>query len=136
MKKVMGRAGHFGKILLMLARTLNMSTDVSDCGTKHLVPYEIKTKKHLKKLNGKYFKKSLDDSDLRLLNSNKDKDLIGHTIYVRSAATCALKDHVCPKCIGITASTNWDIADGISAFESEEISKVVNQSILSTKFCA
>ena len=96
----------------MIARTLSMSMEVSDCGTKHLIPYEIKTKKHLKKLNGKYYKLSMDDYDYSLLNFNKDKDLIGKTIYVRSAVTCALHgDHVCPKCIGATASTNLDIAD-------------------------
>jgi hypothetical protein len=57
-KKVMGNAGHFGKIVLILARTLSMSKEVSDCGTKHLVEYEIKSKKHLKKLNGKFYKDS------------------------------------------------------------------------------
>ena len=132
-KKVMGRAGYFGKIVLMLARTLSMSTSISDCGTKHLVEYEIKSKAHLKKLNGKYFKMSPDDDDLLLLHAKHRKDLIGKKIYVRSAATCALGDCVCPKCVGSTASTNYDIADGLSAFESEEVTKVVNQSILSTK---
>lgn len=121
------------KITLLLARTLRMSTEVSDCGTKHLVAYDIKSKKRLSKLNGKYYKRSLDDEYTHLLNAKEDVDLIGKTIYVRSAATCALGDCVCPKCVGITASTNYDIADGLSAFESEEISKVVNQSILSTK---
>ena len=95
----------------MLARTLSMSTSVSDCGTKHLVEYDIKSKKHLKKLNGKYYKLNLEDDDLVMLNAKKDKDLIGRKIYVRSAATCALGDCVCPKCVGSTASTNYDIAD-------------------------
>jgi len=99
-----------------------MSRTVSDCGTKHLVEYEIKTKKHLKKLNGKYFKNSLDDADLTVFDS-RDIQYIGKTIYVRSAATCALGDCVCPKCIGMTAITNFDIADGISGFESEEITR-------------
>ena len=102
---------YFGKIVLMLARTLSMSTSVSDCGTKHLVEYDIKSKKHLKKLNGKYYKMTLEDDDLIMLNAKRDKDLIGRKIYVRSAATCALGDCVCPKCVGSTASTNYDIAD-------------------------
>lgn len=110
-----------------------MSTEVSDCDSKHLVCYNITSKKHLKKLNGKYFKRNIDDMDLELLDSKRDKDLIGKKIYVRSAATCALGDHVCPKCVGSTASTNYDISDGLSAFESEEVTKVINQSILSTK---
>ena len=132
-KKVMGRAGHFGKIVLELSRTLSMSTRVSDCGTKHLVAYEVKSKKHLSKLNGKYYKEDYLDFDYKLIDAEKDTHLIGKTIYVRSAVTCALGDHVCAKCIGITANTNYDIADGIAAFESEEVTKVINQSILSTK---
>lgn len=132
-KKIMGRAGYFGKIVLLLARTLSMSTKVADCDTVHLVDYEIKSKKHLKKLNGKYYKLDRSDDDYLLLQSKYDEALIGKHIYVRSAATCTLGDCVCPKCVGYTASTNWDIADGLSAFESEEITKVINQNILSTK---
>lgn len=131
-KKVMGRAGYFGKILLMLARTLSVSTTVSDCNTKHLVTYDVRDKRVLKKLNGKYYKIN-DSDDLKLLNAKKDKDLIGKKIKVRSAATCACGNQVCPRCVGYTSVINSDISDGLSAFESEEVSKVVNQSILSTK---
>lgn len=110
-----------------------MSTTTADCGSKHLIPYEIKTSKHLKKLSGKYFKLHENDDGYYILNSEHHKKLIGKTIYVRSAATCCLGDCVCPKCIGIVSELNYDISDGISAFESEEITKVINQSILSTK---
>lgn len=132
-KKVMGRAGYFGKIVLMLARTLSMSTTVSDCGSNHLVEYEIKSKTHLNKLNGKYFRMHPRNGELSLLKSKDRKDLIGKKIYVRSPVTCKLGDCVCPKCIGITSTMNQDIADGLSGFESEEVTKHVNQSILSTK---
>jgi hypothetical protein len=73
-KTVMGKAGYFGKIVLMLARTLSINTDVSDCGTKHLVTYEVKSKKYLKKLHGKYYKLNPED-DLKVLDSEKDTDL-------------------------------------------------------------
>lgn len=117
-----------------------MSKRVSDCGTTHLIEYEIKSKKHLEKLNGKFYKPALEEGeedspliDYKLVNAKKDKHLIGKKIRVRSAVTCCLGDHVCPKCVGLTSINNMDIADGMSAFESEEITKVVNQSILSTK---
>ena len=132
-KKVMGRAGYFGKLCLLLARTLSMSTEVSDCGSTHLVSYDIKSKAYLNKLNGKYYKENEDDPDLKILDANKDLHLIGKKIYVRSAVTCTLGDMVCPKCVGATAVTNFDIADGVSAFESEEVTKVINQSVLSAK---
>lgn len=132
-KKVMGKAGYFGKILALLSRTLSMSTEVYDCHTKHLVAYDIKSAKHLKKLNDKFFKLNEDDPDFTLLKSKKHKDLIGKRIFVRSAATCALGDKVCPFCVGGTAIINFDIADGIGAFESEEIAKEIEQRVLSAK---
>lgn len=131
-KKVMGRAGYFGKIVLMLARTLSVSTEVSDCNTKHLVEYNIKNKKVLDKLDGKYFKLNEDD-ELKLLIPSKYKNLIGQKILVRSPITCTCGDKVCSRCVGMAAVINADIADGYSAFDSEEITKVINQSILSTK---
>ena len=109
----------------MLTRTLSMSTEVSDCGSRHLICYDITNKNVLKKLSGKYYKLDKDDEkeDLKVLDFKNDKHLIGKKVYVRSAATCALKDGVCAKCVGETAVTNADIADGLSAFESEEITE-------------
>lgn len=132
-KHVMGKAGYFGKSLTLLVRTLRMSSTVADCGSTHLVPYVVKTKKHLRKLDGKYYKIHLDDLDYEVINANKDKHLIGKTIYCRSAVTCCLDDEVCPRCIGTTANINMDIADGYAAFQTEESTKKVNQDILSTK---
>lgn len=131
-KKVMGKAGYFGKMTALLARTLSMSTEIHDCGSKHLVAYKISSKAHLTKLSGKYYKLNMNDHGYKLLKKS-DVDLIGKTIYCRSAVTCALGDKVCPICLGKIAEINHDIADGISVYSSEEISKVVNQMILSTK---
>ena len=110
--KVMGKAGHFGKTLTELSRTVRLSNTISDCNTKHLVKYFVTNKKFLQKLNGKYF--TLDPKDtytLRPINCERDKDLIGKFVYVRSAATCALENEICPKCFGLTANLNFDIAD-------------------------
>lgn len=131
-KKVMGRAGYFGKIVLMLARTLSVSTDISDCNTKHLISYTVTNKKFLKKLDGRYYKET-EDGELKFLNASKSDHLIGKRIFLRSPATCACGDKVCPRCVGKTAVINADISDGYAAMTSEEITKVINQSILSTK---
>ena len=124
------------KIVLLLARTLSMSLEVSDCATKHLVEYEVKSKKHLNKLSGKYFKRDINDIDFELVKPSEMKDLIGSHILVRSAATCCLGDYVCPKCIGATASTNLDIADGLTAFEltssSNKTSLIAGNSFVKT----
>lgn len=133
-KKTMGKAGHFGKTMGLLGRSLGMSTDVLDCGTKILMTYDVKSTKHLKKLNGKFYKTDLMDEDYKVIDSRKDINLIGKTIYVRSVATCCLDgDYVCPRCFGTIANVNFDIAEGIGCFESEEQSKVLEQNILSQK---
>lgn len=134
-KKTMGSAGYFGKTVLMSTRSLVMSKDIVDCGSKHLVEYDVLNKKVLKKLSGKYYKMKNDpEEELKIVNGAKDTKLIGKKIYVRSAVTCALSGNcVCSRCIGETAMSNIDISDGISAFESEEVTKVVNQNILSAK---
>ena len=130
--KEMGNAGYFSKKMLELARTLELSREISDCDTKHLVTYEVKTKKHLKKLVGKYYKLDGDD-DFRLLKPTDEK-LIGKKIHVRSSVTCACgQNHVCARCVGEVANLNWDIAEGIAGFESEENTKEVEQNILSSK---
>ena len=134
--KVMGRAGHFGKVLTELSRTLSLSTTVTDCGSTHLVPYILRNKKYLEKLDGKFY--SMDpkgESGVKVLNASSDEDLVGQTIYCRSACTCALDDpnKVCPRCFGMTAILNMDIANGIGAFVAEEVAKRIEQDILSTK---
>ena len=112
--EVMGRAGHFGKVLTELSRTLSLSKTVSDCNTKHLVPYFITSKKFLDKLDRKYYLKDPNDPySLDVIDSDRDTHLIGKTIMVRSAATCALENEVCSKCFGLNANLNFDIADKI-----------------------
>lgn len=132
-KRVMGSAGYFGKLVSLLTRTLSMDTEISDCGNPHLIEIDLKTNTHLKRCDGKYFKVNKDDIDYSVLNYEKHKHLVGKKIYIRSAITCGLGNHVCAKCIGIQALTNADIANGVSTFYSEEVTKVVEQNILSTK---
>lgn len=132
-KRVMGSAGYFGKLVSLLTRTLSMDTKISDCGNPHLIEIELKTNTHLKRCDGKYFKVNKNDIDYSVLNYEKHKHLVGKKIYIRSAITCGLGNHVCAKCIGIQALTNADIANGVSTFYSEEVTKVVEQNILSTK---
>lgn len=133
-KKVMGKAGYFAKKVTLLALTLKLSTSVYDCGTKHLIPYKIYNNDMLLKLNNKYYRETRHGNDpLKVIDAKKDTHLIGRTIYVRSIATCALKDQMCHCCVGRTALLNLDIADGFAGFESEEITKEINQNILSSK---
>jgi len=131
-KTVMGVAGNFGKLTLQLAKTLTLSKTVTDCDTKHLITIHIKDKKMLKKFNNRYYR--MDENDeLKLLDAETDTHLIGKTVQFRSPVTCALGDQVCAKCFGRTAGLNYDIADGVAGFESEEITKELEQNVLSSK---
>lgn len=135
-KTVMGRAGYFSKMTLELLRTLGLSTRVSDCDTKHLLKFYVKNKKLLQKINYRYYKFTPDpdaNEQLKMVDAKKDKDLVGKIIYMRSPVTCALGDCVCAKCFGRTSALNFGIAAGLPAFESEEITKGLQQDILSSK---
>lgn len=130
--KDMGQVGYFGKTLDSIAGTIEVSTKIHNCGSKLLVPYEIKTKEHLKRLRGKYYYNP-DIDDLSVIN-HKDKSLIGKTIRVRSAATCCCgEDEVCSVCTGTVINKNWDIAKGFAIFITEEYSKALEQNVLSSK---
>lgn len=129
---VMGNAGHFGKMLAELARTLSLSKRVADCGTKHRVKYFVESKKFLKKLDNRYFSLT-KNGELELLKANKMEYLINKEIYVRSPATCCLENEVCSRCMGKIATFNFDIAAGFCAFLIKEVTKVLEQNILSTK---
>lgn len=130
--KEMGPVGYFGKTLNIAARTLEVSTDNPDCGSRHLVRYNVKTKKHLEKLVTKYrYDPDIDDF---VVVSPEDTHLIGKQIQVRSAVTCCCgENEVCATCIGSMMRYNWDIAKGFSVFLTEEYSKDVEQNVLSTK---
>lgn len=128
--KDMGDIGYFTKALDTLARTLEVSSLTLDCGSTHYVNYEVKTKGHLKLLAGKYMQ---DGDDLRVIKPT-DKHLIGKKIPVRSVTTCCCgENEACPTCIGGLIDMNWDISEGFSVFVTEEWSKIVEQSKLSTK---
>lgn len=131
--KMMGNAGYFGKRMEELAGTVVLSKTKRYCDTKHLVPYIIRTKKHLQKLAGKFYVNSLSDDDYSILKTT-DTHMIGKTIFVRSAATCNCgQDEICSTCIGENASLLMDIANGIGIFFSQEMGKDLEQNILSAK---
>lgn len=134
-KKVMGRAGYFGKIVLLLALTLPLSRVRHDCGSKLLIPKFIPDEKVLEKYNGRYYKTADPDSHLRVLRAKWDKHLIGQTIYLRSPLTCcnSFENGICHVCYGKNTMLALDIAEGAAGFGSQEITKVVNQMILSAK---
>lgn len=130
---VMGDAGYFGKNLNECVQTLKLSKTKTMCNSKHLVTYKIKSKKHLKSLAGKFYKENLTDDHFKILKKT-DTHLVGKRIHTKSIITCNCgQDLVCSVCIGDKASLLFDIASGIGAYLSMEVTKKFEQDILSTK---
>lgn len=130
--KEMGNVGYFGKTLDLLSGTVHVSKKIVNCGSKYLIPYQVKTRKHLRRLRGKYYLDELT-GDLKLIDI-KDESLIGTTVKCRSAATCCCgENEVCAVCVGDTINRNWDIASGFAIYLTEEYSKQLEQNVLSTK---
>jgi len=101
---------------------------VDDCGSENYVLITVTDKFTLNILDKKYF---LDGKKLRPINKNKDTDLIGQTIKVRTASTCKCKTGVCKKCYGELYKINSDIHIGILAIL--ELTSRLTQKMLSSK---
>lgn len=89
-----------------LSRKINLDNldtsidyNVKDCGTTHTISYFVETADHLQSIDLKYIVK--DNGKLYLVHANKDTDLIGQTVRLRSHIVCALKHgRVCMTCFG------------------------------------
>ena len=130
--KDMGKVGYFCKTLNLATRSIEIDARERDCGTPHLVNYEIKSPAHLRLLRGKYIYDE-DMDDFKLIDHN-DRSLVGKTVKARSVITCCCgENHVCPTCVGEIINYNYDIKNGFGVFITEEWSKDVEQKTLSTK---
>lgn len=99
-KEFMGKVGHLLILCAILsARGSKLSRTEFDCNTVNPIPFEIKTEEHLNKLNGRRYRFSTQ-KEYSVINSYKDKHLIGQTVYVRSPITCACKNGICRECYG------------------------------------
>lgn len=138
-KKVMGNAGYYAKSLAILGTTIKLSDRVNDCHTHHLLRIDITDNDVLGKFNGKYYTLNpKKPEELSLLDSSKDKDLIGKTVWFRSPVYCCCRMRkgrrtICHKCFGSSAKLNLDIADGIGVYIIQTITNPIQQNVLSTK---
>lgn len=137
--KVMGKAGDYAKLLILLGTTVALSGKVKNCHTHHLLRITIKNQKMLKKYNGRYYTLNPNKPEkLSILHSKTDTDLIGKTVYFRSPVFCACKVKkgrrmICHTCFGSNAKLNIDIASGIATYLIQTITEPLQQNILSTK---
>lgn len=128
--RYMGNAGYFEKRISLLCGSLLGSKRVYDCGSTAYIPYQVKTKGHLKKLLGKFYKDP-NTGDLREVKS-EDYHLIGTTIETRSIATCELHNECCAVCMGANAAELLEY-ENLGMCLGQDGVMQLGQNVLSTK---
>jgi hypothetical protein len=128
-KTVMGRSGHFARMVMLLSSPTHLRHDEEDCGSVHPILMTVKTKKHLARLKGRYYR--LPHSRIYNVMRGDETELIGKDILLRSPITCASK-RICKTCYGELYYTNRDI-ESIGGYAGSKITEPLSQSILSSK---
>ena len=110
-KNIVRKSGDFSRKTDLLTINLHINYDVEDCGTLHTVFFDVKTPFHLRMILSKYI--VLENGKLHEV-TDKDTDLIGKRVRLRSHICCALnnvrdnpngdgKEYVCKTCYGARA---------------------------------
>ena len=127
----MGSAGHVLILTALLTTEAKLSKTVTDCNTVNPIPIWITSEEHLKKLDGRRYRFNAQD-DYKIIDYEKDKDLIGTQVWIRSPITCAAPDGICRECYGEMYYTNKDLYS-VGAFASFIQLNPLVQGLLSAK---
>lgn len=128
-KTVMGKSGHFARMVMLLSSTVKLRKDEEDCGSVHGVKMNVRTKKHLKRLRGRTYRQPHNRQ--YTIMTGAEEHLIGKDIILRSPVTCASK-RICKTCYGQLYYTNKDL-ESIGGYAGSKITEPLSQSILSSK---
>ena len=133
-KSNVGTSGAFARLLGLNSIDTRLHPDPNYiCNTKNFQVITIKNSTILKMYDMRYYRTTPNGLD-RLLDSSRDKHLIGQTLYFRSPMTCASYSHgkgICYKCYGDLAYINRDI--NIGKVAAELLSSIYTQLLLSAK---
>ena len=128
-----GTSGEFARILGLNNTDTILNPDPSvECNSQHYMKYEIKSKKHLSMVKGRYYRFS--PMGMEYLLDPNDMSLIGKTILLHSPITCgtnAIGKGICRRCYGILYWTNRDI--NVGKIAAELLSSKLTQRLLSAK---
>ena len=127
-------SGHFARLLGLNNSDTFLNLDKDDiCHTVNLIHITLKTLKHIKMYADRFYR--LDPRGVvKCLDREKDKNLLGKTIYVYSPMTCDSHSHgrgICHRCYGELYYTNYDV--NIGKLAAELISSRLTQILLSAK---
>lgn len=133
-KQNVGQSGSFARNLGLNNQDSKLHQDPNySCNTKNFEIITIENSDMLDEFNMRYYR--LHPNGLEyLLDAERDKHLVGQTIYLRSPMTCASAakgQGICYKCYGDLAYINRDI--NIGQIASELLSSIYTQILLSAK---
>ena len=128
-----GDSGELARILGLNNTDTVLNLEPSyECLSQHFIKFEIKSKRHLSMVKGRYFRFTPKGVDY--IMSEDDTDLIGQTIYLHSPMTCASNSSghgICRRCYGTLYWTNINI--NVGKFAAENLSSKLTQILLSAK---
>ena len=87
------KPGYLGRKLGTISERIKLSS-TADCGTKNYLSLKVRDKKMLESLIGRYYKSKVGVE----LQLDKNSDVIGKVIKLRSPLYCKAKDGICHKC--------------------------------------
>ena len=133
-KENVGFSGNFARLLGLNCMNTPLHPDPTySCDTKNFIRYTIFDNTYLERINMRWYRTKPNGID-KLIDSDRDKFLIGQTVLLRSPMTCASLAHgkgICYKCYGNLAYVNNDI--NIGKIAAEEQTSRFTQKLLSAK---
>lgn len=127
----MGTSGHSLIQVTIASNSVRLSKTTKDCHSANPVALTVRTKKHLEKINGRRYRIG-NDPTYHTVDSSKDDNLIGKTIWMRSPMTCACKDGVCQECYGELYHINKNL-NSAGAYAAVTVMNPCVQMLLSAK---
>lgn len=129
-KTKMGVPGAFSKKMNTNTTAAVLRKDYEMCNSIRPVMYHVNDDKFLKLLDKRYYYD--DRGEMRCIDYEHNKDLIGKDIPVRSPCTCTSEEGICRFCYGDLYEINKDLFSA-GAYAATKETNPIGQSILSSK---
>lgn len=127
----MGPGGHVLMLVALLSAQVKLSPTTMDCNTVNPIPITIRSDDHLRRMDGRRYRYT-QMMPYQIIDYDKDKHLIGQTVWVRSPITCGCHDGVCRECYGELYYTNKDM-HSVGAYGAFTQFNPIVQGLLSAK---
>lgn len=127
------KAGYISRKLTLLCMNTLLDYNIEDCGSTEYINIDIKDKKVLDRLHGRwYLNEETNELNKVDIDNESSKELIGKVLKFRSSITCQGHDKkICRTCYGELADLNYNIH--IGKLGADILTEQLTQMLLSTK---